>query len=209
MLAQALVFLLAGFETTATLLTYVTYELALQPDIQQRLCDEANAAFDENGEISYEVLAKLPLLDAVLSEGLRLHSPALKLQRVASTDYKLGDTGITLEKGTTIEIPVYAIHHMEEYFPEPYKFNPDRFMPDNRDNIKPYTYIPFGSGPRNCIGMRFALLEAKLCLAHMMRKYKFFRTDQTSVPLVPKRVFGLNTPKTIIVGIEKRNLVKL
>ena len=164
-----------------------------------------NTTLDSKGEISYEELAKLPLLDAVISETLRLHSPALRTARMASTDYKLGDTGITLFKGQQVIIPIYAIHHAEEFYPEPFKFKPDRFMPENRHLIKPYTYLPFGGGPRNCIGMRFALLEAKLCLAHIVTKYKFFSSEHTDVPLIPKiSANGLNTPKRVIVGIEKR-----
>ncbi|CAG2181433.1 unnamed protein product, partial [Oppiella nova] len=180
-LAQAFVFLLAGYETTATTLTFCTYELALNQDIQDKLWEEINSAVDSNGEISYEELTRLPYLDAVLSETLRLHPPAQRLPRLASTDYKLGETGITLLKGQQIEFPIHGIHHLEEYYPNPFQFNPDRFMPENRHNIIPYTYLPFGAGPRNCIGMRFALLEAKLGLAHIIRKYRFFRTPNTDV----------------------------
>ncbi|CAG2171743.1 unnamed protein product, partial [Oppiella nova] len=145
-LAQALVFFLAGFETTATTLTFCTYELALNPHIQETLLEEVNSSVDSNGEISYEELARLPYLDAVLSETLRLHPPALRLHRMASTDYKLGTTGLTLFKGQTVQIAVYGIHTTEEYHPNPFKFNPDRFMPENRHNIIPYTYLPFGAG---------------------------------------------------------------
>ena len=204
-LAQALVFFLAGFETTATTLTFCTYELALNPHIQETLLEEINSSVDSNGEISYEELARLPYLDAVLSETLRLHPPAQRLARLASTDYKLGETGITLPKGQQIEFPIHGIHHLEEYYPNPFQFNPDRFMPENRHNIIPYTYLPFGAGPRNCIGMRFALLEAKLGLAHIIRKYRFFRTPNTDVPLIYKRSFRLVSPKRLLVGIEKRD----
>jgi cytochrome P450 len=198
-----MVFLLAGYETTATALMYITYELALNPDIQDRLFEEVNGAVDAKGEISYEVLAKLPYLDALLSETLRLHSPTISLGRMASTDYKLGNTGLTVEKGTIIQIPHLSMHLSEEYYPEPYKFDPDRFMPENRHKLVPYTYLPFGAGPRNCIGMRFALMEAKLGLAHIARRYRFFPTSQTDVPLILKKSI-LNTPKRIIVGIERR-----
>ncbi|CAG2167306.1 unnamed protein product, partial [Oppiella nova] len=204
-LAQAIVFFLAGYETTATTLTFCTYELALNQDIQDKLYEEINSAVDSNGEISYEELARLPYLDAVLSETLRLHPPAQRLARLASTDYKLGETGITLLKGQQIEFPIHGIHHLEEYYPNPFQFNPDRFLPENRHNIIPYTYLPFGAGPRNCIGMRFALLEAKLGLAHIIRKYRFFRTPNTDVPLIYKRSFRLASPKRLLVGIEKRD----
>ena len=181
-IAQAWVFLLAGFVTTATTLSYATYELALNPDIQQRLYEEVLTAIDTNGDIDYYLLSRLPFLDSVISETLRLHGPVYSLPRLASQDYKLGETGITLFKGQAITIPIFAIHHMEEFWSEPFKFDPDRFMPENRHKIKPYTYLPFSSGPRNCIGMRFALMEAKEALVQLISNYKLSRCAQTDVP---------------------------
>ena len=104
-----------------------------------------------------------------------------------------------------MNILVYAIHHNEEYYPSPDKFKPERFLPENRDQIKPFTYLPFGSGPRNCVGMRFALLEAKLALAKIITKYKFVKSKNTQVPLtfLPNRL--VLTPKSIIIGVERRN----
>jgi len=127
-----------------------------------------------------------------------------KIFKIYNNDYKLGDTGITLYKGQVVEIPIYAIHHSEEYYENPEKFNPERFLPENRDQIIPYTYLPFGSGPRNCIGMRFALMEAKLCLAQIVRRFRFVRSAKTEVPLRFKTVTPLTAAKSIIVGIEKR-----
>lgn len=94
-IAQAVTFLMAGYETTATALTYATYELALNPEVQDKLCDEVNASINSNGRIDYDVLCRLPYLDAVISEALRHHAPAVKTARIASQDYKVGDTGIT------------------------------------------------------------------------------------------------------------------
>ncbi|CAG2106370.1 unnamed protein product, partial [Medioppia subpectinata] len=204
-LAQALVFFLAGFETTATTLTFLTYELAINPHIQDSLYAEICAAVDANGDISYEELARLPYLDSVLSETLRLHPPSLRLHRVAAADYKLGDTGLTLYKGQTVQIGVYAVHTREEYYPDPFRFDPDRFMPENRHKLVPYTYVPFGAGPRNCIGMRFALLEAKIAVAHVMRRFRFTRVPQTAVPLGFKRGFRISVPDDVVVGVERRD----
>ena len=203
LLAQSVVVLLAGYETTATSLSFCTYELALNQDCQQKLYEEVMSTIDSKGEISYESLMRMPYLDAVLSEALRLHSPVTRMSRVAVEDYKLGDTGVTIYKGQQIDIPIYAIHHDPDYYPNPYQFNPERFMPENRHNITPYTYLPFGAGPRNCIGMRFALLEAKLCLSHIIRKYRFFPTVNTDVPLKFKRSL-LTAAHRVVVGIEHR-----
>ncbi|CAG2177168.1 unnamed protein product, partial [Oppiella nova] len=197
-LAQALVFFLAGYETTTTTLTFCTYELALNPHIQRHSQKKSILpSIPTEGS-----LARLPYLDAVLSETLRLHPPSLRLTRLAATDYKLDKTGITIQKGQQIEIPVYAIHTCKENYPNPFQFNPDRFMPENRHNMKPYTYLPFGAGPRSCIGMRFALLEAKLALAHIIRRFNFIKTQNTDVPLQYKRTYRITTPKIFIIEID-------
>ncbi|CAG2108205.1 unnamed protein product [Medioppia subpectinata] len=153
MIAQGFVVFIAGYETASTTLSFCSYELALNPDVQQKLYEEVMSSLDTNGEIDYEVLTKLPFLDAVIAETLRLHSPIVKIGNIAAQDYRLGSTGITVQKGQTVEIPIYAIHHSEEYYPNPEMFIPDRFLPVNRHKIIPYTYLPFSAGPRNCIGM--------------------------------------------------------
>ncbi|XP_054154550.1 cytochrome P450 3A11-like [Oppia nitens] len=209
-LGQCFIFFIAGYETTATTLAFCTYELALNPRLQDRLYDEVNgAAVQQNGNIDYELLSSLPFLDSLISETLRKYPPVLRLEREAMDDIQLGgdDTtgSIHVEKGTVCEIPVYAIHHDPQYYPEPDRFNPDRFMPDNRHQIKPYTYLPFGSGPRNCIGMRFALLESKLALAKLSRRYRFRRLPETDVPVVYNKGRDLLQARRLVVGIEKRD----
>ncbi len=178
--------------------------MALHPEIQERLYKETESAFDENGEINYETLSKLPFLDSVISETLRLYPPLLRLEREAMEDIDLDNSNVKISKGVIVEIPVYAIHHDSEYYENPFVFNPDRFMPQNRSNIIPYSYIPFGAGPRNCIGMRFALLEAKLALAKITQKFRFFRTPKTEVPLRYSPGRRLLQAKSLIVGIERR-----
>src|SRR5699024_10074830 len=101
--------------------------------------------------------------------------------RVGVDNYKLN--GIQLEKDTHIDIAAYAVHHSAEYYPEPERFNPERFMPENKHLLVPYTYIPFGAGPRNCIGMRFAYQEIRLCLAKIIRDFRFSPAPDTKIPL--------------------------
>ncbi|CAG2181851.1 unnamed protein product, partial [Oppiella nova] len=124
--AQAFVFLLAGYLSTTGALANCLYELAVNPDVQQRLYDEINGAVDsDTGHIEYDRLARLPYLDAVMAETLRHHSLALPLSRYPTRDYQLGTTGITIKAGQQVEIPIYAIHHSEQYYPDPFKFKPD------------------------------------------------------------------------------------
>ncbi len=165
--------------------------MALNPHVQDKLYEEVNAVADKNGDIDYDTLMKLPYLDSVLSETLRKYPPFFRLERRVAQKYKLGDSGIELFKDQIVEIPVFAIHHSEEFYPNPDDFNPDRFMPKNRSQIKSYTYLPFGVGPRNCIGLRFALLEAKLGVSKLIQRYKFFRSENTDVPLKWKPGFKL------------------
>ncbi|CAG2167132.1 unnamed protein product [Oppiella nova] len=203
-LAQCFQFFGPGYESVAITLSYCTYELALNPGLQDRLYEETKEAFNEKGEMDYEVLSRLPFIHSLLSETLRNYPPTLRLQREAMGDVMLGDTGVKIEKGVSVEIPVYAIHHDPDYYPDPFTFNPDRFMPENRDHIQPYTYLPFGSGPRNCIGMRFALLEAKLVLANISQKFLFSRVTDTDVPVIFTNGRALCQAKRLVVGIQKR-----
>lgn len=87
-----------------------------------------------------------------LSEALRMYPPLPTLNRVCTEEYHIPDTNVIIDKGTKIVIPLMGLHNDEEFFPEPNKFNPDRFNKENIEKIKPYTYLPFGGGPRNCLG---------------------------------------------------------
>ncbi|XP_017491557.1 PREDICTED: cytochrome P450 3A19-like [Rhagoletis zephyria] len=186
-IAQCLIFFIAGFETTATTLSMAAYFLALNPEVQERLYDELTEALDGLEVNSAEYFEKvnsnqIPYLDAVIKETLRRNPPVARLQRRVGVDnYKLA--GIPLEKDIEVQIPTFGIHHNSKFWPDPDRFDPERFMPENKDSIIPYTYLPFGAGPRNCIGMRFAYQEMKLCLAQIARKFRFERTAKTQVPL--------------------------
>ena len=184
-IANIVLILLAGYETTASLLTYSSYLLALHPEIQTKLRQEIETAKkDNNGVLGYETLTSLPYLDAVITETLRMYPPVTKVDRQCSEDYTLVHEGkrIFIPKGAAVMIPIYAVHHMEEYYPNPDRFNPNRFLPENKDRLTPYTFLSFVAGPRNCIGMRFALLEAKLALSNLLMDFDFVRSPQTSVP---------------------------
>ncbi|CAG2181638.1 unnamed protein product [Oppiella nova] len=203
-LTQCFIFLVAGYETIASSLSYCTYELALNPGLQDRLYEETKEAFNGKGEMDYEVLLGLPFLDAFLSEALRHYPPLLRHEREAMEDVMLGETGVKIEKGVVVEVPVYAMHHDPDHYPDPFTFNPDRFMPSNRGHIKPYTYLPFGSGPRHCIAMRFALLVAKVAITKMSHSFRFSRVTATDVPVVFNRGRILLKSKRLVVGLRKR-----
>lgn len=144
--AQAFIFLLAGYETTASLLTYSTYSMATHPEIQERLHQEVSEAFADGAEITYDELQKLHYVDAVFSETLRLYSPLFRLDRCAVQDFYCEETGVKIQRGTRISIPVHAVHRDPEFYPDPEKFDPTRFLPENKKNLVPSTWLPFGQG---------------------------------------------------------------
>ncbi|KAH9384003.1 hypothetical protein HPB48_025986 [Haemaphysalis longicornis] len=108
-----------------------------------------------------------------------MYPPGTRIERSVIDDYVLGDTGVKLKKGDLVAIPVYAMHHDPQYFPDPFTFNPERFSEENVGSIQPYTYLPFGAGPRNCIGMRFALQVIKLSVLYTIRNVQLVRTEKT------------------------------
>ena len=204
-IANIILILVAGYETTSSLLTYSTYSLAVHPEIQDRLRQEIEEAVSaDGGEIKYDTIMNLKYLDAVINETLRHYTPVLRIERHSTTDYEFKSLGLKISKATKIQIPLYAIHHQEEFFPDPFKFDPDRFMPENKDKLIPYTFLPFNLGPRNCIGARFALLEAKTALASVLLKYNLNRCPRTAVPLDMSDCRALITAKNVVINYSQR-----
>ncbi|GIX86655.1 cytochrome P450 3A29 [Caerostris extrusa] len=205
LIAQCVIFFLAGFETTASTLSFVSYYLALNPDIQDRLVEELDEAVRAgNGELTYEAVQSMKYLDNVISETLRIHPPAVRLDRLTGEDYKLGDTGVVIPKDTVVTVPIYAMHRDPDFFPDPETFKPDRFAAEERSKRNPYTFMPFGAGPRNCVGMRFALVEVKVSLAYVLSNFRIKRCPQTKVPLDYMIGQGLLQPKDVTIALEER-----
>lgn len=203
MIAHSILFLVAGYETTGSLLTFGTYALAMNPNVQDELAKQVKSIVDVNGNVNYEQLISNRYLDAFVCETLRMYTPAVRVERCVEDDYVLSDR-ITLPKGTIVQIPLYAIHHQAEFYPEPNKFDPTRFLAENKDKLVPYTYLPFGAGPRNCIGMRFALVEAKLALVQVISKFKFEQSANTAVPLNYRNSRALLQVDKAVVRVTRR-----
>lgn len=152
--AQTFIFYAAGYETSASTMTHLFYELALNPQIQEILIAEIDEVLKRhNGEVSYECLSDMRYLNQAFDETLRKYPIADILLRKATVDYKLPDTDVTIEKGKMVVLSSWGIHHDPKYYPDPEKFDPERFSPENEKNRHPCAYLPFGAGPRNCIGM--------------------------------------------------------
>jgi cytochrome P450 len=180
--ATCLTLLAAGYDTVGTTLAYTCYQLAKDPDIQDQLRAEVEANCEDG--ITYESIQNMPYLDQVIAEVLRFYCPIGLLARSTTKDYKIPGHNVVLDKGTMIMINVIGIHFNEEFYPNPEQFNPDNFSKENKAKRSPYAYLPFGQGPRNCFGMRFALVEAKLALANIVLNFNLLPSDKTKEPLV-------------------------
>lgn len=181
-----------GSETSSILVTFTCYELALNPDIQQRLRDEIAAGLDENdGNLTYDMLIGFKYLDMVVSESLRKYPPIPGAIRKCTKDYTIPGTSLTIEKGTAIQLFAYSLQRDPEHYPEPEKFDPERFTPENSKVRNPFTYLPFSEGPRNCIGMRFGLMQSKLAIVKLVSQFELTPTAKTPIPMkfVPSSPF--------------------
>nr|AAD25104.1 cytochrome P450 CYP9A1v2 [Heliothis virescens] len=189
LIAQAALFLFAGFDTVSTSMSFLLYELAVNPDVQDRLLQEIREYDEKNhGKIDYNVVQSMTYLDMVVSEGLRLWPPAAVVDRVCVKDYNIGRPNeqatkdLIIHTGQAVAISPWLFHRNPKFFPEPAKFDPERFSPENRHKIQPFTYFPFGLGPRNCIGSRFALCEIKVILYLLIREMEVYPFEKTIYP---------------------------
>lgn len=193
--AEALLMIGAGYETTSILLTSCTYSLAFHKEIQQRLYEELKkiAKLSEDGKyhFDYEDLTSCSYIDAVISETLRFLSPAAATDRIALCDYSIDKYNVVVPKGTRVLLGIHSVHNNPKYWDNPRTYNPDRFLPGNKEKIVPGTYLPFSMGPRHCIGMRFSLTEAKLGLAKTIMSFKFEPAPDTVFPPELSRTPGL------------------
>lgn len=156
LLAQCFIFFFAGYETSSIMLIFAAYELVANPDVQQSLYEETAEMNDQLGSkgITYDAIRKMKYLDQVICETLRKWPALAQLDRLCVKDYLYDDGKLKfkIEKRATILYPVAGIHRDPKFFPNPDKFDPDRFSEENKRNIAPGIFTPFGVGPRNCIG---------------------------------------------------------
>nr|QRY28440.1 cytochrome P450 CYP6DD1 [Sitobion avenae] len=209
--AQVFVFFLAGFETSSTTLSFCLHEMAVNQDIQSRVYDEINETANAYGlPLSYEAISSMKYLEQCLKETMRKYPPVQALARVCTKQFRVPGTDLDLDVGTAVLIPVYAIHHDPQYYPEPDTFNPDRFAKDGDggggDNGRPSgVFLPFGDGPRICIGMRFAMLEMKLALAQFLHRYLVTLSDKSCARIEFEPASFLSCPKGgIWLNVKKR-----
>lgn len=182
------------------------------------------------GKISYEQILSLKYVDQVISETLRKYPPGFVLNRVCAKEYVIepkneDERPLVLDKDCVVVVPVFGIHRDPNYFPNPDKFDPDRFNDENKSKIEPGTYMPFGAGPRNCIGniderlhcfaciailflclgSRFALLESKALLVHLLWRFEIHPIKKTAIPLRLAKSVSLGSVDGFWLGLKKRS----
>ncbi|XP_041859474.1 cytochrome P450 3A27-like [Melanotaenia boesemani] len=180
-LAQALTYIFAGYETSSSTLSFLAFNLATHPHVQKTLQQEIDETFPNKCQPTYDALMQMEYLDMVMNESQRLYPVGNRLERVAKSSVDIN--GLTIPKGTVVMVPVYILHRDPTLWSEPDVFKPERFSKDNKDNIDPYSFLPFGAGPRNCIGMRFAVLMMKLAIVEILQNFSFVTCKETEIPL--------------------------
>ncbi|XP_063706150.1 probable cytochrome P450 6g2 [Culicoides brevitarsis] len=183
MVAQAALFFFAGFETSSSTLEFVFYELARNPEIQKKVSDEIRAAMKDEGKISYEMITnRLPYTTNVIHETLRLYPIVPMMDRVCVAPegftLKSDAKSVHLPQGMPIYIPAFSMQRDPNYFDEPEKFDPDRFDKEKQE-VGEYSYMPFGIGPRSCIGERFAMMQMRTAMAMIFDKFNVEMTENT------------------------------
>jgi cytochrome P450 len=181
---NAMTFYLAGHETTANAVTWALYLLSRQPELQERVAAESTAVL-AGGEDS-GLPDRLPLLRMVFEETLRLYPPAPRFDREAVADDRLGENEV--RAGDIVSVWPWLLHRHHALWERPDEFDPGRFSPERRAERHRFQYIPFGGGPRLCVGMRFAMAEALTILAHWLSVWRF-----APVPGREVRVHGMVT----------------
>ncbi|XP_072761864.1 cytochrome P450 6a2-like [Anoplolepis gracilipes] len=195
----AMSFFFDGYETSSTVMSSVGFQLASHPKVQEKLREEVMTVLDKyDGAITYEGLKEMTYMDQVLNESQRLMPAGPILFKQCTEECELrGSDGLVcrVKPGTEVFIPVFALQEDPRFWKDPEVFDPERFGPDRKYSIEKFVFLPFGEGPRICVGMRMALIQMKAGLAAILRKYSLELSPKTQVPLkmIPGTI--LPTPK--------------
>ncbi|MEB8337880.1 cytochrome P450 [Streptomyces endophyticus] len=176
---QVLVFLLAGHETTSTSLTFALHLLGRNPDAQKRMHEEIDAVLTEGRPPQAGDLDRMPYTERVIKEAMRLYPAAAATGRQAVADTEVD--GVHIPAGSDVTVSAYVTHRDPAYWPDPMRFDPDRFLPEAEQSRHRYAWMPFGGGPRACIGAQFAMLESVLGLAVLLQAYEVEAVDDREI----------------------------
>jgi len=195
---------LAGQDTTAHALTWTWYLLARHPDVEAKLLEELRRALAGRAPRATD-LPNLPYTEMIVREAIRLFPPAPFFARQPIEDVTIGEWEIP--KGSLVVVSVYALQRDRRFFPQPEQFNPDRFAAGWEERISRFAYLPFGGGPRVCIGNGFAMMEARLVLATVAQRCKLLL--ESNAEIAPKQLVTLRPSHAVRMRVEKRAEVDL
>ena len=182
-IATAVVMLVAGYDTTAITMSTCLWYLTQYPEIQKRLQEEIDETFEGNSNVldslDYAKIQGMEYLDQCIHETLRINPPVGANWRQCTLDYRIPGTDVVIPKGAEVHIPVRGIHLDDEVYPNPTIFDPERFSKEAKNDRHPMSFLGFSQGPRNCIGLRFALLELKVGLIKILKEYEIVACADT------------------------------
>nr|QZM07474.1 cytochrome P450 monooxygenase CYP345BA1 [Lasioderma serricorne] len=179
--ANAVQLFMAGLETTSLTISFALHELSMNKTIQDKLRQEITQTLNTHNKIDYDTLKDMKYLDQCVRETLRKYPAMPFVDRDCNSTYTLPGTNVTIDKGTAIYVSLLGLHHDPQYFPEPEKFDPERFSGENKISD---AYIPFGNGPRICIGERLGVLNTKMAVARIISKYEVIKTEKSRDPVI-------------------------
>jgi cytochrome P450 len=169
-LSESMQLLVAGHETSSNALSWLLYLLSSRPDCLERLRQEFDSVLG-GAPLGYSDVPKFEFAAQVIQEALRLYPPFWMVDRMALADDRVGD--LAIPRGSTVVVFIYGVHHSPQYWPNPESFDPERFSKANEKLRTPFTHLPFGAGPRGCIGGNYATLQILMILSVLLRKYDF------------------------------------
>ncbi|XP_072392813.1 probable cytochrome P450 6a13 [Diabrotica undecimpunctata] len=182
--AQSFGFFIGGFESSATTMHFALLEIAQNIDIQEKLREEIVAVLGKHGnQITFDAVKEMVYLDKVMQETLRKYPALGVFSRMCNKDYKLPNNDFVLKKGTMVSIPVEAIQRDPDYYPDPEKFDPERFTIENINKRPAFSYLPFGEGPRMCMGIRLGKLQSKIGIITLLKNYRVNLNEKTKLPI--------------------------
>ncbi|XP_033302114.1 probable cytochrome P450 28d1 [Bombus bifarius] len=195
--AHAVSFYLDGIETSSVTMNYVGYDLAARPEIQEKVRNEVISTIEKHGGLTYEALKEMTYMNQVISESQRCHAALGFMHKVCTEEFELqGSDGLTYraKPGTDIFLSVHGLHNDPNYWVDPEVFDPERFSDERKQTIEKMVYLPFGEGPRICVGMRMGLLQVKACFATLLRNYKLELSPKMQLPLKMSPHYFLTHP---------------
>lgn len=193
----------SGYETTSATLSFLSYLLVKYPEVQDKVIKEVDDYLARHGgNVEHETLGELVYLSACFQETLRIFPSLIRIERKCTKEWR-HESGLVIPEGMIVEIPVFSLHEDPEYFPDPHIFKPERFLPENKDNLNPYSYLPFGLGNHNCIGMRMSKENSLIAMVKILKIFKFRAAANTNIVVKKGSTFAFQTEPFSVEAVKR------